>query len=222
MSENLDYKDLFIKDNYENMTTRKIADILEISNSTVVYRAKKMGISKTFVGAEEFVRKPFEIVVETEFENYSITSLGRLVNTEKNYVVKGKVSRGYIVYAIQIDKKIYYRKLHRLLAMGFVKRNDLSKDVINHRDGNKLNNNIFNLEWVTIGENNTHAHNYGLINYKTKITDEEALTIINLFNEGYSKSQVNKMCDFTTKSITEKIYNKERWKKYLSLMNWSK
>ena len=221
MSEDLDQKDIFIKENYQNMTTRKIAEKLNISNSTVIYRAKKMGLKKSFVGTEPFVRKPFEILVQTEYDNYSITSLGRLVNTEKNYVLKSKISRGYEIYIIQENHKKQYIRKHRLLGKAFIPRKDKRKDVINHRDGVKTNNNLMNLEWCTIAENNTHAHQNNLVKYRTKITDEQALKIIELLNLGYTKKEVNDMCDFTTKSITEKIYAKERWKKYLHLMKWS-
>lgn len=221
MSEYLDHKDIFIKENYQNMTTRKIAEKLNVSNSTVIYRAKKMSLKKSLVGTEPFIRKSFEILVETEYEDYSITSLGRLVNTKENYVLKSKINNGYEAYTIQKNYKKHYIKKHRLLGKAFIPQKNKNRNIINHRDGVKTNNHIMNLEWCTIAENNTHAHQNNLIKYKTKITDEQALKIIELLNMGHSKKEVNNICDFTTKSITEKIYAKERWKKYLHLMKWS-
>lgn len=57
------------------------------------------------------------------------------------------------------QKKLFY--IHRLLAKEF-KPNPLNKKYINHKDGNKLNNNLDNIEWCTPGENNDHAISTGL------------------------------------------------------------
>lgn len=202
----------FIKDNYYNMTTREIGDILGISHQTVILRAKKLGLNKTFVGAEKYIPLPFEVMVEIDIPGYYITSEGRLINLEKGYVVKERIKNGYLTFSVKVDKKTFYRRKHRLLAQAFIPQNNKQQKAINHRDGNKLNNNLLNLEWCTIAENNTHAHQNNLINYSSSITEEQAITIIKLLNKGYSNSQVVKELDYATKSITEKIKNKKTWK----------
>lgn len=56
------------------------------------------------------------------------------------------------------------RYLHRLLAEHFIP-NPENLPQINHKDGNKLNCNLDNLEWVTVKENTIHAYKHGLINH---------------------------------------------------------
>jgi hypothetical protein len=68
------------------------------------------------------------------------------------------------------DKKPKTFLVHRLIAMAFLKKPE-GKDYINHIDGNRLNNNLDNLEWCNHKENNNHAFDNGLI----KTADEVVL-----------------------------------------------
>ena len=65
---------------------------------------------------------------------------------------------GYIYLRVNIQKYA----LHRLVASTFIE-NINNKPIVNHIDGNKLNNCVNNLEWVSVQENNQHNHNIGLI-----------------------------------------------------------
>lgn len=62
------------------------------------------------------------------------------------------------------DNYIYFNKfaVHRLVATTFISNTDPKKIFVNHIDGNKQNNHVSNLEWVTTQENNIHAYQTGL------------------------------------------------------------
>lgn len=75
--------------------------------------------------------------------------------------IKGSLgSNGY--YTISLDTKT--KKLaHRLVAEAFLEFQEY-RITVNHKDGNKINNHIENLEWSTYKENNNHARKTGLCN----------------------------------------------------------
>ncbi len=109
-----------------------------------------------------------------EVSNFGrIKSKERVVNNSKGKrIVKSKILSPFIsnsgYYAIVLHKtrpvfKLNY--IHRLIANAFLP-NENNLEQINHIDGNKLNNNVFNLEWCSRSENMKHAIKVGLFSQK--------------------------------------------------------
>ena len=71
---------------------------------------------------------------------------------------------GYYRVTLAKDGKKKQFYLHRLLALHFIP-NPCGKPQVNHKDGNKLNCSIDNLEWVSVKDNVIHAYRHGLINH---------------------------------------------------------
>ena len=100
-----------------------------------------------------------QIIVNNISTWYYITKDGKCYNSKTNKYLKGQINpkNGYFSYNITLpngDKKRLYA--HRLVAQNYIP-NPNNKTQINHIDGNKLNNYIDNLEWVTPKENQEHA-----------------------------------------------------------------
>lgn len=73
---------------------------------------------------------------------------------------------GYLRINIKrVDNTTRYAKLHRLIAETFIP-NPFKKPYINHKDNNRLNNAVWNLEWCTQKENIYHAISIGAMNMK--------------------------------------------------------
>ncbi|MEK3678854.1 NUMOD4 domain-containing protein [Lactobacillus crispatus] len=91
----------------------------------------------------------------TQLENrYEISNYGRIRNTRTLQVLKAQISNsGYLRICLrtQQGKKRQF-SIHRLVAKYFVP-NPMHKPEVNHKDENRLNNSVFNLEWVTQKEN---------------------------------------------------------------------
>ena len=100
----------------------------------------------------------------SEAKNYKISSCGRVKN-EKDDILNGCVMGGYKKTYVGI-KKMYYA--HILVALAFI-QNPENKKVVNHKDGNKFNNNSINLEWVSFSENSKHAMDNNLHSKSKKI-----------------------------------------------------
>lgn len=97
----------------------------------------------------------------TDFEEYQISNLGNVFSKKKNRVLKHKTNGVYKNICLHKNDTPSYRYIHRLVAQAFCDNPD-NKPMVNHKDGDKLNNNDWNLEWVTKGENQSHAFRTGL------------------------------------------------------------
>lgn len=94
--------------------------------------------------------------INCEFENYEINNFCEVRNIVTGKVLKSALDRyGYLYHGFTENGKRKKFKLHRLMALTFLP-NPLNKKEVNHKDGNKLNNNIYNLEWVSHFENQSH------------------------------------------------------------------
>ena len=88
-----------------------------------------------------------------DFPTYEITKDGQVRNSKTHKILSQCLgSKGY--YQINIGGKC--RRLHVLLAQTFIE-NPLNLETVNHKDGNKINNNLSNLEWLSRADNCKHA-----------------------------------------------------------------
>ena len=106
-----------------------------------------------------------------EYEGlYAVTEDG-LVWTYPNYIHNGRFLKssvtkyGYEQVVLSKNGKTKHFYVHRLVAQVYLLQ-DESRNYVNHKDGNKTNNCVSNLEWVTPSENKQHAFKTGLTKMK--------------------------------------------------------
>lgn len=128
-----------------------------------------------------------EKYIKIENTNYSISNKGNVKNDKTNKIlVFGISTTGYKF----VNIKSKSTKIHRLVAKAFIP-NEHGYNIINHIDGDKLNNNVENLEWCTQSHNLKHAFNIGL-----------RKPVINIEGKnGYSK----KVIDLKTNKIYDSL-----------------
>lgn len=101
-----------------------------------------------------------EIIIDGEKTGYLVSDTGIIIN-KKGKELKQQIQNGYAHCTLTYNKKIKRCNVHRLVAFAFID-NPENKPQVNHIDGNRVNNNVSNLEWCTAKENAIHAVNTGL------------------------------------------------------------
>lgn len=123
--------------------------------------------------------------------NYTrIDTIGRKTNVKEMFLKSEIDKDGYYRVALYKNKKAKLIPVHRLVAEAFIE-NESNLPCINHKNENKLDNNIDNLEWCTFSYNN----NYGTRQARVSITqgkkiigtNEKEILIFNSANEAGRK-----------------------------------
>lgn len=110
-----------------------------------------------------------------EHPGYSVSSTGEIRSEERKVmntatsqrIIPSKIkkpfisSQGYAYVQLYQNDQKKNRAVHQLVAAAFIPNPD-NKPMVNHINGDKLNNNVCNLEWSTCSENNKHAWDTGL------------------------------------------------------------
>ena len=121
---------------------------------------------------------------------YLISEDGRVYSEKSKIFLKPMVDKyGYLfIRPMGIDGKPKNRFIHRLVLGVYSNLENKEDYTVNHKDGNKENNSLENLEWMTIEENNSHALEYklngktGETNPNAKLTIKDVEEILELLN----------------------------------------
>jgi hypothetical protein len=152
-------------------------------------------------------------------DKYSISNLGRVRNNDSGKFVKASLDSGYYTVHLALKPKRRKLRVHRLLMFAFNPDSWFEDAVVNHMDCNKSNNDLKNLEWCTVKENNTHAHKNNLITHavgidskSSRLTDNQVLEIRKIYNNNnISQKKLSKLFGVGQRTICE-VVNNRRWK----------
>lgn len=101
---------------------------------------------------------------EDVYDRFEVSDCGKIRNVKTGTIYKTYENHnGYLQVCVSLgsrkNKKVF--RINIAVACTFIP-NPENKPEVNHKDGNKLNNNVSNLEWVTSSENMKHAYSNGL------------------------------------------------------------
>jgi hypothetical protein len=159
-----------------------------------------------------------------DFEDYEITEFGQIRRKPKKHISSKGIkpyltSKGYYTIGLQVNGKYKTKGIHNLVAKTFLDNPNKYTEV-NHKDGNKLNNHVSNLEWCTKSYNtlynvflgrNPQGEKVGT----SKLKIQEVKEIYECSKSGIPSSIISrkyKICRITIHSITS-----GKWWKILNL-----
>jgi len=158
-----------------------------------------------------------------EFPLYEIYEDGTLISyaRSKPYEIKWNMdNHGYLRTNIfNVHKKRTKVSQHRLVATAFIP-NPYNKETVNHINGNKSDNRIENLEWLTQKENDRHSRDIlgndwvGEKHYSAQYSDEEIKRVIDKMNEGLTNKEIMKVFPDIKIGVLHDIRGEKRWGKY--------
>jgi hypothetical protein len=119
------------------------------------------------------------------YENYEISSYGNVRNKKTKRILKNQKDKdNYSILNLYLNKKGKTFRVHRLVAIAFLEKNE-NKIEVNHINGIKRDNRLENLEWCTRSENERHSLKNGFkiplkgIDCKvSKLTEEIVIEIL--------------------------------------------
>jgi hypothetical protein len=150
---------------------------------------------------------------------YQASNLGKIKSLGNNAKRSEKILKaslegsGYEFVNLYKNTERTSLKIHRLVAITFIS-NPENKKTVNHINGNKLDNNVNNLEWSTYSENLRHAFKIGLNSgiHKSKLKQSEVLQIKDLLKlKRFSHKEIGKFYGVAHNTISY-ISSGKNWK----------
>ena len=137
---------------------------------------------------------------------YEISNLGRVRSTSykgKKILKPAVTKNGYLNVIFCINQKKEHKFVHRLVAEAFIP-NINNYSTVNHKDEDKLNNCVENLEWLSVEDNNRYSNS-------KMLTKEKVLQIPSLIDQGYTQLEIAKYFNVSRRAI-QSILRGEHWK----------
>ena len=194
------------------------------NSSTLRTVASRLGVSAKYItpDLEGETWKTIE-----NFPDYLISNKGRIKSKNRNNLISTRVHAGY--YDCRIKDQDGNKKsprIHRLVAEEHVDNPNPEKyTVVNHIDGDKLNNIADNLEWCTVAENNQHAlenivFDYSNNNPRAHLTTSEAEDICKRVAGGQSIADIMGVSERYTRARVEKIRQRKTYTEISEKYEW--
>ncbi len=146
-----------------------------------------------------------------KYFDYAVYENGTIISKFGTVLVPTKTKAGYYIVNLHIDKKRKKMYVHRIVALCYID-NPENKATVNHKNGDKGNNSVSNLEWLTQTDNTKHAWKSGLNNKSFKLNKDQVEEIRFLYNNTKTSHRLLGIKYNVTKGQIYSILNNKSWK----------
>lgn len=132
---------------------------------------------------EQWKQYPFD-------PDYLVSNYGN-IKGPKGHILKGGINNaGYKRIGLYHNGQAIFKFVHRMVMETFAPCENMNNLIVNHKDGNKLNNHLNNLEWCTQEENAIHARDILKIEYQTEQAHEARKQKIKMIDINTNEEQI--------------------------------
>jgi hypothetical protein len=145
-----------------------------------------------------------------DFEKLEVSTFGR-VRTLKGHCYAIQLNRdGYLYVHFRINGKSFNKKVHRLVAQTFIPNPNILPEV-NHKDGNRTNNNVSNIEWCTRSYNRQYREKHGFSQTEVLGQPVFAINLTTLEVSSFrSQREASRVLEISSGSISAVIKGKRK------------
>lgn len=202
----------YLKENYGkiDITLEEMGNYLGLTTKTTAAYAQRMGLKRNTI----FPKRADEIFKSLKFlglSKYKISNYGTIID-DNEVLIRSQPHHQSEYLQTRLTADDGNRKsvlVHKLVAETFLEKPNINNIQIDHINGNRKDNSVNNLQYLTPSENVSKTKS------RTKVirylTEQEVRDICIKLEEGLSISQICKTNEFYTKSKVEKIKQRARW-----------